>query len=184
MKAPEAGTLGAKEGGNMQFMTILDKFEKFNRLVSSWFEWVGLTGLLIMMLITCIDVIGAKIFLLPVLGAIDIAMLSQVVAISFACAMALILGRHVQVEFIVTRLPRRVQAVTDSIVFFLGLFFFVLVVWRLCVHGYHFQTGGELSATARIPLYLFAYGIALASIPVCLVCLQKFLKSLMKVEQR
>lgn len=168
----------------MQFMTFLDKFEKFNRLVSSWFEWVGLAGLLIMMFITCIDVIGAKLFLRPVLGAIDIVMLSQVVAISFAAAMTLILGRHVQVEFFITRLPRRVQVVTDSIVFFLGLFFFVLVVWRLCVHGYHFQTGGEMSATARIPLYLFAYGIALASIPVCLVLLLDFLKSIGKIVQR
>jgi TRAP-type C4-dicarboxylate transport system permease small subunit len=168
----------------VQFMTFLDKFEKFNRLVSSWFEWAGLAGLLIMMFITCIDVIGAKLFLRPVFGAIDIVMLSQVVAISFAAAMTLILGRHVQVEFLVTKLPRRVQAVTDSIVFFLGLFLFVLVVWRLCVHGYHFQTGGEMSATARIPLHLFAYGIALASIPVCLVLLLDFLKSIGRIVQR
>jgi TRAP-type C4-dicarboxylate transport system permease small subunit len=173
MKAPQAGTLEAK-GGNVQFMAFLDKFEKFNRLVSSWFEWVGLAGLLVMMFITCIDVFGA----------IDIVMLSQVVAISFAAAMTLILGRHVQVEFFIMRLPKRVQAVTDSIVFFLGLFFFVLVVWRLCVHGYHFQTGGEMSATASIPLYLFAYGIALASIPVCLVLLLDFLKSIGKIVQR
>jgi TRAP-type C4-dicarboxylate transport system permease small subunit len=183
MKAPKAGTLEAK-CGNVQFMTFLDKFEKFNRLVSSWFEWVGLAGLLVMMFITCIDVIGAKLFLRPVFGAIDIVMLSQVVAISFAAAMTLILGRHVQVEFFITRLPRRVQAVTDSIVFFLGLFFFVLVVWRLCVHGYHFQTGGEMSATARIPLYLFAYGVSFASIPVCLVLLLDFLKSLGKIVKR
>jgi TRAP-type C4-dicarboxylate transport system permease small subunit len=165
-------------------VTVLDKFEKFNRLVSSCFEWVGLAGLLIMMFITCIDVIGAKLFLRPVFGAIDIVMLSQVVAISFAAAMTLILGRHVQVEFFITRLPRRVQAVTDSIVFFLGLFFFILVVWRLCVHGYHFQTGGEMSATASIPLYIFAYGIALASIPVCLVLLLGFLKSIGKIVKR
>ena len=183
MKAPKAGTLGAK-GGNAQFMTFLDKFEKFNRLVSSWFEWVGLVGLLVMMFITCIDVIGAKLFLRPVFGAIDIVMLSQVVAISFAAAMTLILGRHVQVEFLITRLPRRVQAVTDIIVFFLGLFFFVLVVWRLCVHGYHFQTGGEVTATAGIPLHLFADGIARASIPVCLVLLLGFLKSIGRIVQR
>jgi len=95
---------------------VLERFEKFNRLLSSWFEWIGLAGLLVVMFITCIDIIGAKIFLHPVFGALDIVMLAQLVAISFAAAFALILGRHVRVEFFVTRLPRCAQAVIDSIV--------------------------------------------------------------------
>lgn len=163
---------------------MLDKFEKFNLLVSRWFEWVGLAGLLIIMVTTCLDVIGSKLFLKPVFGAIDIVMLSQIVAISFAASMSLLLGRHVQVEFFVMRLPKRAQAFTDSIVYFLGLFFFILVVWRLCVHGYSFQTGGEVSATAYIPFYPFAYGIAFACIPVCLVFLLNLLRSLARMVSR
>ncbi|MHC4687689.1 MAG: TRAP transporter small permease [Planctomycetota bacterium] len=165
-------------------MVFLEKFEKFNRSLSSWFEWIGLFGLLVVMFITCIDVIGAKLFLRPIFGAIDIVVLSQLVAISFACAFALILGRHVRVEFFVARLPRRAQAVIDSIVFLLGLTLFILIIWRLCVYGYSLQTGGEVSATARIPLYPFAYGIALASIPVCLVFLLEFLKSLTRIAKK
>jgi TRAP-type C4-dicarboxylate transport system permease small subunit len=161
-------------------MMFLEKFETFNRRLSGWFEWIGLFGLLVVLSITCIDVIGAKIFLRPVFGAIDIVVLSQLVAISFAAAFALILGRHVQVEFFVTRLPRRAQAVIDSIISLLGLALFILIVWRLCVHGYSLQTGKEVSATAGIPLYLFAYGIALASIPVCLVFLQQFLNAIVR----
>jgi TRAP-type C4-dicarboxylate transport system permease small subunit len=183
MKAPKAGALGVK-GHDVKSMMLLGKFEKFNRLLSSWFEWVGLAGLLVMMLITCIDVIGAKLFLRPVFGAIDIVMLSQLVAISFACAFALILGRHVRVEFLVARLPRRAQAVIDSIIFFLGLTLFILIIWRLCVYGYSLQTGGEVSATALIPLYPFAYGIALAGFPVCLVFLLEFLNSLTRIVKR
>ena len=166
------------------FMMLLDKIEKFNRSLSGWFEWIGLAGLLLIMFITCIDVIGAKLFLRPVFGAIDIVMLSQIVAISFAASMALILGRHIRVEFFVARLSRRAQAVIDSIVLLLGLTLFILIIWRLCVYGYSLQTGGEVSATARIPLYPFAYGIALASIPVCLVFLLEFLKSLARMVQR
>lgn len=162
----------------MKSMMLLDKFEKFNRSLSGWFEWVGLFGLLVVMFITCIDVIGAKLFLRPILGALDIVMLSQLVAISFAVAFALILGRHVRVEFLVARLPRRAQAAIDSIIFLLGLTLFTLIIWRLCVYGYSLQTGGEVSATALIPLYPFAYGIAVASIPVCLVFLLGFLNSL------
>ena len=137
-----------------------------------------------MMSITCIDVIGSKLFLKPVFGSIDIVVLSQVVAISFANAFSLILGKHVQVEFFVPRLSRRAQAVTDSIVFLLGLILFILVIWRLCVYGYSLQTGGEVSATARIPMAPFAYGIALASVPVCMVFFLEFLNSLIRIVKK
>ena len=53
-------------------MPILEKFDGFNRRLSGWFEWVGLGGLLVMMAVTCIDVVGAKIFRSPLYGALDI----------------------------------------------------------------------------------------------------------------
>ncbi len=165
-------------------MTILEKFEKNNSRISRWFEWIGLIGLLVMMFITCIDVIGAKLFLKPVLGAIDIVMLAQLVAISFVVASALILGRHIQVEFFVILLPRRARAVIESIIHLLGLGLFILIVWRLCVYGFDLQTGKEESATARIPLFPFAYGVAFAGIPVCLVFLQRFFNALVRVVKR
>jgi TRAP-type C4-dicarboxylate transport system permease small subunit len=163
---------------------VLEKFEKFNRRLSGWFEWIGVAGLLAMMLVTIIDVTGSKLFNTPLLGATDWVRVFQGVAIAFACAMALIIGRHVRVEFFVDRLPQRAQAVTESIVLLLGLGLFVLIVWRLADLGYYFQAGGETSATAHIPRCLPAYGIALASIPVCLVFLQKLLSSLTKVGKR
>ncbi|MFC1822258.1 TRAP transporter small permease [Thermodesulfobacteriota bacterium] len=163
---------------------MLKKLERFNHRLSNWFEWMGIAGMLLMMVVTCIDVVGAKLFKLPLLGAIDMVMLSQIVAISFAASMALILGRHIRVEFFFNLLPRRAQAVINSVILFLGLGLFLLVVWRLCELGYSFQTSGEYSATAYIPLYPFAYSIALACIPVSLVLLLEFLKSLKRSEQK
>ena len=160
---------------------MLENFEKFNYRLSDWFEWIALAGMLLMMAITCIDVVGAKVFHWRLLGAIDIVTLSQIVAIAFAAGMSLILGRHIQVEFVVARLPRRAQAVINSFIFLLGLGLFSLIIWRLCVLGYSFQTSGEYSATVRIPYYPFAYCIALACIPVCFVLILKFLKSLTRM---
>ena len=159
---------------------MLGKFERFNRRLSDWFEWIGLAGMLLVMAITCIDVVGAKVFKWPLLGALDMVMLSQIVAISFAASMVLILGRHIRVEFLFNLLPRRARAIINSFVLLLGLGLFSVIIWRLCVLGYSFQTSGEYSMTVYIPYYPFAYGIALASIPVCLVFLLEFLKSLTK----
>ena len=162
-------------------MTSLSKFEKFNHKLSMGIEWVGLVALLLMMLITTIDVIGAKIFLIPIYGALDVMMIAQLVGMSFAIASALILGRHVQVEFLVMLLPKRVQTGVDCIVNFLGFILFVLIVWRLGIYAYDLQIQGEVSPTARIPLYPFAYGASFACIPVCLIYGCKFITSILKV---
>jgi TRAP-type C4-dicarboxylate transport system permease small subunit len=162
-------------------MTFLEKFDEFNQRISSYFEWVGLAGLLVMMAVTCIDVIGAKIFRSPLYGALDIVVLAQMVAVSFATAYALFLGRHVSVEFFMMLLPERLRVMIDTIISSFGLTLFVLIVWRLGVFGYSLQIGGEISPTIRIPLYPFAYGIALASIPVALIFLAGILKSIKRI---
>ena len=165
-------------------MPFLEKFDRFNRLISSWVEWIGFFALFLMMGLTCVDVVGAKLFRMPVFGAIDIVMLAQLVAISFAGAMALILDRHVQVEFFVPLLPKRLQLIVDCIIHFLGFAFFILIIWRLFVYGYSLQTGGEESMTARIPLYPCTYGAAVACIPISLVFLQRLLHSITKVVKK
>ncbi len=162
-------------------MSALEKFDRFNRRFSYLVEWVGLAGLLLMMFITCIDVIGAKIFRLPVPGAIDYVMLAQLFAVSFAIAASLLLGRHVEVEFFVPLLPDVVRAIVDIIVQLLGLGLFVLICGRLIVYGVYLQKGYEVTSTIRIPLYPFAYGIALACIPTCLICLQRVMVSFMRI---
>lgn len=159
-------------------MAFLEKFDGFNRRLSSWFEWIGLGGLLVMMAATCIDVVGAKLFRSPLYGALDIVVLAQMVAVSFATAFALLLGRHVSVEFFMMMLPERLRTIVDTVISFFGLTFFVLIIWRLCVYGYSLQIGGEVSATISIPLYPFAYGIAAASIPVALIFLAEIIRSI------
>ena len=160
---------------------MLEKFGKFNRSISSWFEWVGFGALFLMMALTCVDVVGAKIFRAPVFGALDIMMLAQLIAISFAVSMALILGRHVQVEFFLLLVPQRIRKAIEVVVNFLCLFLFVVIVWRLIDFAYDLQIGNEESATARIPLFPFVYAAALACVPVCLVYLHQLLTSLRRV---
>jgi len=162
-------------------MSALEKFDRFNKKLSYLVEWVGLAGLLLMMFVTCIDVIGAKVFRIPVPGAIDYVMLSQLFAVSFAIAASLILGRHVEVEFFVPLLPPLSRAVVDLIVQLLGLCLFVLICGRLIIYGVYLQKGYEVTSTVRIPLYPFAYGISLACIPTCLVCLHRVMASIVRI---
>jgi TRAP-type C4-dicarboxylate transport system permease small subunit len=160
---------------------MLEKFDRFNRKISGWVEWVGFSALFLMVVLTCVDVIGTKMFLTPVPGSLDITMLAQLIAVSFAGAMVLILDRHVQVEFFMIMLPKRYQDLVDAFINLICLFFFIIIVWRLFVHGYDLQTGGEVTMTAGIPMAPFTYASALAIIPFCLVFLQRFLSAILSV---
>jgi len=108
---------------------MLSKLEKLNHRLSGWFEWIGMAALLAIMVVTLIDVVGAKLFAWRLLGAIDIVQISQAVGIAFAGAMLLILDRHVHVTFLFDRLPRRAQTVIEIIIHFLELGLFILIVW-------------------------------------------------------
>jgi TRAP-type C4-dicarboxylate transport system permease small subunit len=163
---------------------MLQRLMKINQLLSTWLERVAIAGILVMMGVTCADVVGTKFFRSPVHGAIDAVMLSQVVAIAFTIALTQSLGKHVRVDFLVVRLRARTQAVIDSIVNFFLLVLFCVIVWRLYVFGHSLQVAREVSPTLYVPLYPFVYGVAFASISVCLVFLMEFLHSVMKAAKR
>lgn len=163
---------------------MLSKIEKINHRVSDWFEWIAMLPLLVMMLITFIDVIGAKVFIWRLPGALDIVMISQAVAIAFAASMLLILDRHVRVSFLVDQLPKRVREIIEIIVHLLEFGLFVIIIWRLFVFGYNMQIGGEGTATIRVPLYPIGYGMAVALIPCCVVIFLRFIESVSRVVRR
>ena len=165
-------------------MPFLENYERFNEKMSFWIEWVGLAGLLTMMLVTCVDVVGAKVFKLPVPGALDIVMFAQLLAVSFAIAASLLLGRHVEVEFFVPLLPKTLQALIESFVNLCCMLLFIMISWRLFVHGFSMQTANEVSPTIRIPLYGFAYGVGLSCIPVCLIYLNRLMLSLLRIVKK
>jgi len=162
-------------------MPVLEKFDRLNQKLSFWVEWIGLAGLLLMMFITCADVIGAKIFKMPVPGALDIVMISQSLAIACTIAASLILGRHVEVEFFMPLLPKPLQTFIDSFIHLLCLLLFVVICWKMFAYGYDMQTSNEVSPTIRIPLYGFAYGAAASCIPVCLVYLHRTIVLIIRI---
>lgn len=158
---------------------MLEKFERFNRSLSGWAESVGFAAMVFMVVLTCIDVLGAKLFRVPVPGSLDMMALAQLIAVCSAGAMTLIKRKHVAVEFFVARLPGPARAVVNFVVKLLCVALFVIIIWRVADYGYHLQTGNEVTPTAQIPLAPFAYAAALAMVPLCLVLLQQLLSSLL-----
>jgi len=155
--------------------------EGWIRKWSQSLEWLGLIGILSMFLVNLTDVIGAKLFLWPVPGATELIGFSQIIAIAPTIAIALLLGRHIRVEFILDRLPRRIRAGISSFSSLLSLILFIFILWQSLLYGHSLQRAGEIGSTSHLPYYPFAYFIAFCCLPVCLVFFLEVLKSLSEV---
>lgn len=160
---------------------MLDKFGSFIRLVSGWIEGIAALALLAMMVITVLDVIGGNLFCSPLSGSIDLVSLLQVIAIAFAASMTLIVGHHIRAEFIILLFPEKVKIIVETVITFLSLALFSIIVWQSCSFGYSLQKSGQVSASIFLPIYLFVYGITLGTFLVWLELLHQFIVLLNKV---
>lgn len=168
----------------MKFTNGLDKLGRFSHSLGSWFEWIAIAGFLVMMVATCIDVVGAKLFLWPLPGSIEVVFLAQVIAIAGALAITKIDGRHIRVEAFLDKLPKRWRAFLDSLTSLLGLGLFIMVGWQSYEYGQALRSAGKVTTTAQIPYYPFPLWIALCCIPICLVLLWELLNSLAELVKK
>jgi TRAP-type C4-dicarboxylate transport system permease small subunit len=141
-----------------------------NRL-SQWGEWVGVLGITIMVVITCADVVGAKLFILPVPGCTEIVSLVQVASIVFAVAATQRRGGHISVEMFVDTLPQRFRALIKAFTSLLGLVLFILLIYEGIGLGNEYLEAGEVTATVQVPFYPFAYAFSIALIPIAMMML-------------
>ena len=100
---------------------------------------------------------------------------------AFAATEALILGRHIEVDFLVRRLAKRFRLALACVTDLICIVFLAVVVWRCTLYGHDMQITGEVSPSQKIPLAPFAYAIAFAFVPMLFVSMMKFFRSLRSV---
>jgi TRAP-type C4-dicarboxylate transport system permease small subunit len=168
----------------------IDCLEKFTNSFSNWLNWVAGIGLVGMLSLAVADIIGIKLgqvgvpFFRPIPGGIEVVAFLGVVVTGFAIAYTQVLRGHIQVEFVVMRLPQRVQGAIAAFVYLLGLALFVLLGWQSVEYGLSLAAKGTVSMTQRIPFYPFVHAIAFCCIPVCLLLVVGFLRSVMKAVKK
>ena len=162
----------------------MEHLERFVNSSSRWLNWVAGAGLLTMLGLIVADIVGIKLLKQPIPGGIEVVAFLGVVVVAFAITHTQILRGHIHVEFLVMRLPKRVKAGITAFTSLLGLALFALLAWRSVDFGLALQATGEVSMTQGIPFYPFVYAIAFCCIPVCLVLLAEFLRSVMKAVEK
>jgi len=134
------------------------------RRVAEGLEWIGFVGLLLMLLFTIVDVIGSTLFHKPLRGSIEWVGYMQIIAIGGTVAIGLYADRHISIEFLVSKLPGLLKNVVLKFVSIVCFVFFIILCWESFTYGLSLQKAGEVSSTAHLPMYPFAYFIAAAAV--------------------
>jgi len=135
---------------------------------SNYLLWVGMVAVLIMFGVNLADVVGAKFFERPLLGATELVSFFQVVAIACAVTGAFLARRHVKVEFFVEKLHGKCRGCVTKIMRFLELVFTAVIVYEGLRFAYNLKVASEKGVASNLPLYPFAFVFAGA---FCIVCL-------------
>lgn len=147
---------------------------RFQR-VAETLEWAGFVGLILMLIFTIIDVVGSAVFNKPLRGATELVGYMQIIAIAGAMAIGFYANRHIAVDFLVMHLPRPVKNIVYKFVDIVCFTFFIILGWESFKYGLALQKTGELSSTAHLPLYPFAFFIAVAAVIASLYFVGQFL---------
>jgi len=150
------------------------------RPISVVLQGVGAGVLTVMMLLTASDVTLRQVKI-PIMGTDDITAFLMAILVSFGLAYCAIRKGHVRVELIVERLPRRVQAIIDTVTTLLSLGLCTLITWQSFINMVSVYTSGATSWTLNIIVFPFAGVVAFGFAWFTLVLLADFLNAIVRV---
>lgn len=157
---------------------LLKSFEKFVTGCSRWINWIACFALAMMVIIVAADILGNKLFKTPVPGGIEFISLFSVVAIAFAIAETQLAHGHIEVELLVTKLPKKAQRIIAVFVHIFSILLFIVLCIRSFMYGNALMASGEVSMTMQIPYYPFIWGIGVSCIFVILVLVMQLIRIL------
>ncbi|HUU65585.1 MAG TPA: TRAP transporter small permease [Dehalococcoidales bacterium] len=161
--------------------------ETVNRLVHpavAVLHGAGVGVLAAIMVLTASDVILRYVFNRPIVGSFDLTEYMMAIVVSFSLAYCAFFKGHVSVDIVVSRLPRRAQAVIDGITGLLGIILFSLITWQSFVYMKLLFDSGLKSTVLLIPRFPFAGLVCLGSAFLTVVLVADFLEFLSRAVRK
>jgi len=156
----------------MKLGKLFETTVKGIHVLSRVLTWVATGALSIMILFVVSNILARFLLRKPLPGSIEVIELLAVVVVFFALAYTEVRRGHVHVELVVSRLPRRTQAILASIMYFLAAAFFATMGWRggVLAWSYLFPRIRE-TYVLSIPHAPFLFAIAFGSVVLALEAL-------------
>lgn len=132
-----------------------------------WPRWLAAAALIAMTVLTGVDVILRYFFHSPILGSYELTEYFMVVLVAFSITYTAVEGSHVEIEMLMTRLPKKVQSVTAIITNLMGLGLWVLICWKSIDTGIYIMESGQESSALHIPVFPFYFVVAAGCACMC-----------------
>ena len=151
------------------FFTVTEKIllsttDLFNRVAS--------VSVIMMMLLTCADVI-LRYFRCPIPGTYEMVGLLGSVFVSFSLAKTSLDNGHIAVDFFFQKIPPSVQRIIEFANTLICTILFGFITWYSLYYALDLQRTGEVSMTLQIPVYPFVLGIAFGCALLCIILILK-----------
>jgi TRAP-type C4-dicarboxylate transport system permease small subunit len=156
---------------------VIQRLEKWTARAAEVFNWVAAAAITGMMLLTCMDIV-LRLFRRPIPGTYEVVGFLGAVFAAFSLGYTSVNRGHIAVDFIVQKLPPRVQTVVDGVNAAVCAVLFGLLARQSMRYAADLQSFGEVSMTLQMPVYPFVYGIAAGCWLLVLVLAVRVLKNL------
>jgi len=154
---------------------LILRIEQWLTKVADAFNWVSAAAVAGMMVLTCMDII-LRMFRHPIPGTYEMVGFLGAVFAAFSLGYTSINRGHIAVDFLVQKLPGRVQSLVDGVNALICAVFFGLLARQCLVYADDLKSFGEVSMTLQMPVYPFVYGLAAGCGLLTLVLAVRFLK--------
>lgn len=157
--------------------------ERIINALNRWFSWIAGGLLVALMLFTVVNMLMRQVYV-PFAGTAEVVGWLAALVAAFALGYTQIHRGHTRVDILVSRFPPRVQAIIDSIMFFIGMVLFGVATWQVVKLASRYWEMGSVSETLYVIFFPFIYTVALGCAFLCLVLLLDFLKSVAEAVKR
>lgn len=157
------------------------RIEKTAASLSKKVNRISAAAVVFIMLLTVADVVG-RLFGSPVPGTYELVSFVGALIISFALPYTSVEKGHIAVDFLMLKMPYLVRVIVNAINALIATALFGVISWQSAVYALSLKGSGEVSATLKMPVYPFLYGISLGCGLLAVVLFIEFIGQLKGAE--
>nr|WP_245347596.1 TRAP transporter small permease [Oceanobacillus polygoni] len=146
--------------------------------------YVAQVVLIIMVFLVTADVLGRWLFSQPITGAVELTELGLSMVIFLSIAYTHLKEEHISIDFLVERLPEKVQWIVEALINLIIMVLMVLMALSLFWYAERLFTSGTVTGDLGLPIYLFAGVSGIGAIVFALTAILLALKYVAKVGER
>lgn len=154
----------------MQINRFADSLIKVLSPVTELLSKIGSSILVLMVIITVADVIGRKMFNMPVKGAYELGEMLLVVVVFLNLPNTEMQDGNVTIDILFVRFGQKAKKIIQSLMYVLFLVISVLFTWQVFVLASDEATGGFTTNTLNIPtspvIFIGAFGCGILTLVV------------------